>query len=281
MKKIALNILLAVSLCTPDSLHADENLFGFVYGAETLPAGHTDVYQFMTLRTGKDAGGYYGWDFETEVEYGFTDRFQGSISIENRYIRNKNVPGLDDTSHFTFGGVAATGKYRILSPFKDGIGLALRLEGGFVYHDEVDGLLEHDVYIAPTVILQKNFLDDTLVAELNLGTEWAWGKDPAEQYYKEFAAQGGFGISYRFARNWSAGVETHFRAEWPMFNLFHNFEHVVVYAGPTVHYAGKKWWATLNYDYQVYGTGVDEISAHQTFAEETRHVFRLKVGFNF
>ena len=47
---------------------ADEHLFGYVRGAETLPKGHADVYQFTTWRTGKSSGTYNGWDFDTEVE---------------------------------------------------------------------------------------------------------------------------------------------------------------------------------------------------------------------
>jgi hypothetical protein len=35
------------------------------------------------------------------------------------------------------------------------------------------------------------------------------------------------------------------------------------------------------WNYQVYGKSVDEPADGQTFAEETRQLFRLKVGFNF
>ena len=58
-------------------------------------------------------------------------------------------------------------------------------------------------------------------------------------------------------------------------------EHRVFYAGPSIHYSQKNWWATLTWNYQVYGKGVDEPADGQTFAEETRQLFRLKVGFNF
>jgi len=39
--------------------------------------------------------------------------------------------------------------------------------------------------------------------------------------------------------------------------------------------------AILTWNYQVYGKGVDEPADGQTFAEETRQLFQLKVGFNF
>lgn len=273
-------LALALVASVNPTAHADENLFGFIRGAETLPKGHFDFYQTVTLRTGKEAGVYRGWDFDTEVEYGFTDKLQGGLAVVNRYIYNRGVEELDDTNHLTFGGVEGNLKYRILSPFKDPFGLAVRLETGWLLHDEVGGLLEHEIYVAPDIILQKNFLDDTLITELNFGGEWAWGKDPAEQYYKEWSMQGGVGISYRFAPNWFIGVEGHARSEWPLFN-FNQFEHAVVYAGPALHYGTERWWATLSYNYQVWGHGVDETSRSSTFAEETKHVVRLKVGINF
>src|SRR6185295_19171381 len=91
-------------LIGPGPANADEQLFGFVRGAETLPKGKAEVYQFVTYRTGKDSGTYHGLDFDTEVEYGFTDRFQSSLAIVNHYNYNKNVDGLDDFNRFQFGG---------------------------------------------------------------------------------------------------------------------------------------------------------------------------------
>ena len=270
--------------CAATSARSDEQLFGFVRGAETLPQDRSELYQFVTLRTGKAEGTYYGFDFETELEHGFTDKFQASVAVENHYFYNQGVDGdrdaLDDTDAYRFGGVTVSGKYRLLSTFKDPVGLALRLESGFFLHDEVDGLLEHEWFVAPEVDLQKNFRDDTLITAAWFGTEWAWGKQPAEQYPRELSFQGGTGISYRFAPDWFAGLESSVRAEYPRFDL-NNFEHVVVYAGPSIHYSSKRWWATLTYVYQVWGRGVDEPRDGKTFAEETSSKIRLKMGFNF
>jgi hypothetical protein len=236
------------------------------------------------LRTGKAEGTYYGTDFETEIEHGFTDRLQADLSIENHYFYNKGVNGdrdsLDDTDAYRFGGIEAALKYRVLSPFKDPLGLSLRLESGYLLHDEVDGLRQHEFYLAPQLILQKDFLDDTLIWEVNLGPEWAWGKQPAELYPRELALAGATGLSYRFAPNWFFGAETHVRAEYPLFD-FNNFEHVVIYAGPALHYSARRWWATLSWNFQAYGQGVGEPNDGLTFAEETRYLVRLVIGFNF
>jgi hypothetical protein len=268
----------------PSTALSDEHLFGWVLGAETLPKNHAEVYEFLTLRTGKAEGTYLGFDSESEIEYGFTDQFQASLSLENHYFYIKGVNGdrdaLDNTNGFRFGGVALAGKYRLLSPFKDPVGFAVRLEAGYLAHDEVDGLKQTEGYVAPQLILQKNYLDDTLIFDANGGVEFAWGKRPAEQYPRELALTGGAGVSYRFAPNWYFGLESHIRSEYPMFHLG-NFEHAVVFAGPSLHYGAERWWVTLSYGYQIYGSGIDEPADRHTFAEEARNEIRLKVGLNF
>ncbi len=269
-----------VLACAPASVRADEQLFGFARGAETLPKGQFEVYQFITLRTGKQSGSYYGSDFDTEIEYGFTDRLQASLAVVNHYFNYENVPDLDDSKRLRFGGIEASAKYRVLSPFKDPIGLALRVETGYLWKDEVGGLPQKAFYLKPELDLQKDFFDDTLILVLDLAAEWTWGKQPAEEYPREFSFEVATGAMYRFAPNWFAGVEANLRAEYPLFDL-NFFEHRRVFLGPTIHYAQKRWWATLTWNYQVFGKGVDEDFDGITFAEETRNVFRLKVGVNF
>jgi hypothetical protein len=239
IKAMRIRILLALFLLLSiASLRADEQLFGFVRGAETLPAQRSEIYQFVTLHKGKSEGTYVSTDFETEYEYGFTDRFQASLSLEQHYFYNQGVDGerdaLGDKNNYRFGGVEGSAKYRILSPFKDPLGLAVRLEAGYLINDEVDGPRQHDRYLKPEIDLQKDFLDDRLICNADFGAEWAWGKQPAEQYPRELAPEGAAGIAYRFARNWFAGVEIHTRWEYPLFD-FDNLEHRVFYSGPSIH----------------------------------------------
>jgi len=258
---------------------ADENFFGTIRGAETLPAGRYDFYQSTTLRTGKDSGHYYGWDIDSEVEYGITDRFQVSAEIKQHLFDTHGVDGLPNSTFYRFGGIEFAAKYRFNSVFKDGYGLTFRPEFGFLKYDDVGGLSQKEVFIAPGLIYQKNFLDDTLIVVANGGFELAWGKKPAEEYDKEISLQGGIGITYRVAPNWFVGGEARIRSEYPDFD-FHNHEHTAVFVGPSIHYAAQKWWATVQWGYQVWGAGVDEPKGH-TFAEETSNEIRLKVGFNF
>ena len=56
---------------------------------------------------------------------------------------------------------------------------------------------------------------------------------------------------------------------------------MAIFAGPSLHYGGRRWWATLSYGYQIYGHGIDEHFANKTFAEEARHEVRLKIALNY
>ncbi|HET6887734.1 MAG TPA: DUF6662 family protein [Candidatus Udaeobacter sp.] len=85
-------------LCCVSIVRGDEQLFGFVRGAETLPAHRWKVYQFVTLGEGKSEGTYYGTHFETEAEYGFTNQFQASLSLIQHYFYNKGVDGAPQSS---------------------------------------------------------------------------------------------------------------------------------------------------------------------------------------
>ncbi len=273
-------ILLAALALSSSTVRADEHLFGWVRGAETLPHGHADAYQFITLRTGKAAGNYRGWDFNTEVEYGITDKFQIGLAVEQHYFHIHEVEELTEASTYRFGGLELSAKYRVLSPFKDKVGLALRVEAGYLWNDDVAGIEQEEVYLDPEIVLHKNFLDDTLIFHVNGGAQFAWGKKPAEEYDYELALHAAVGVAYRFAPGWFIGLETHIRSEFPEMD-FGNHEHTVVFAGPSLHYAAEKWWATLSYGYQVWGEGVDEPNNGKTYAEEARNELRLKVGFNF
>ena len=180
--KIRLAFTAAILYCV-SIVRGDEQLFGFVRGAETLPANRWEAYQFLTLGEGKSEGTYYGTHFKTEAEYGFTDQFQASLSLIQHYFYNKGVDGdrdaLDNTNAYRFGGFEGSAKYRVLSPFKDPIGVALRLEAGYLLRDEVDGLDQHERYVKPEIDFQKDFLEDRLICAVDFGAEWVWGKEPA------------------------------------------------------------------------------------------------------
>ncbi len=180
----------AILFWAVSTIRADEQLWGFVRGAETLPAKRAEFYQFFVLHEGKAEGTYYGSDFESEFEYGFIDRFQASIAVEQHYFYNKGVDGdrdaLNDTDAYRFGGVKVSGKYRLLSPFKDPIGLALRLESGYLWNDEVDGLPQSEFFLKPEIDFQKDFRDDTIILAFDLAADGPGGNSRRRNIQESF-----------------------------------------------------------------------------------------------
>ena len=60
---------------------ADEQLWAFARGAETLPKGHGRGLPVRDAAHRQEgSGNYYGYDFDTEIEYGFTDRSRPASS---------------------------------------------------------------------------------------------------------------------------------------------------------------------------------------------------------
>ena len=283
-RMIATSFAVAGLLCVES--RADENLFGWSKGSETLPKGHIDLYQFTTLRTGKadEDGSYNAYDFETEIEYGYSDKLQLAFSVAQNYFSGSALEddgdGLTQTG-YRFGGVAAAAKYRFLSPFIDDYGMALNFSTGYNRHDETAGIVENHIFVAPTLIFQKNFLDNTLITTASAGIDFGWGKKPAEEYSKEMGLESRMGVSYRFAPGWFVGLEGRIRSEYPQFDITTN-EHVVIFVGPNLHYASEKFWATLAWAYQAYGHETDDQQVDdRAFAEQVQNEIHLKVGFNF
>jgi hypothetical protein len=90
-----LNVLCAITVLglTPaNALRADENLFGYTYGAETLPRGESELYTWQTFRFGKESGSYFGWDQKYEYEWGITDRLQASLYLNFNAVDIEGVP---------------------------------------------------------------------------------------------------------------------------------------------------------------------------------------------
>ena len=123
---------------------ADESLFGYLRGAETLPKGATELVQHVTRRWDKGAGNYTAYDSKTELEYGVTDRFTSAVYLMGQSV---NTQGLlidgyipkDERSGFKLSGLEVSAKYNFLSPAKDGFGLAAYVSGVYSMLDPHSG----------------------------------------------------------------------------------------------------------------------------------------------
>ena len=287
----ALGALLAVS--TPAL--ADENLFGTVKGAETMPAGSWEAYQVFTDRRDKGVGSYSSLTATTELEYGVTNKFTlgggiKALAVEtDGLVIDGYIPG-DYKRDLSLAGFEATAKYNFLSPALDDFGLSGFWEFNYMSIDPHSGRDKDTLSLESSLLAQKYLLEGELILVGNLGMEatyakrgeinnlpegFEWPTDPEMEI--EFKL--GSGISYRFAPNWFVGAEVQYETE---FETEVGQERWSVFAGPNLHYATSKWWATLSWMPQLQGGGeLVQEGDDLHLIEKTEGEARLKLGYNF
>ncbi|HEY9098369.1 MAG TPA: DUF6662 family protein [Thiobacillus sp.] len=292
---------------------ADENLLGYVSGAETLPQGASEAYLFMTHRWDKGQGRYQANDVSVEYEYGLTHRLTASFELKGQsidtsglvidgYLPGANRYGLKPS------GVEGKLKYNFLSAAKDPVGLSGTFALVQLWRDPHSGLDKDTTKAEFGLQLQKLLLDDQLTLMANTGIEATYAKraplsaatqaradsaiqalnnDPSSSFEwatepeMEIEFKLGAGASYRFARNWSVGLETLYETE---FETEVGQERWSVFAGPSIHYGSKQWWATLTWFEQLAGGKeqyINQAADNLHLIEKTRHELRFKLGYNF
>ena len=275
------------ALATP--ARADEQYFGYTYSAEVLGKGATETELWVTDRRGKDEGHFDAQDYRLELEHGFTDRLTvaGYANFAGHHIRGLE-PDFERTDRdFAFRGLSAEFKYNVLSPYKDGVGLTLYAEPGWSrIHGGGEKGTEYELEVK--AILQKNFLDDRLIWASNLTFEPEWEKekhvdavtgDVESEWEKELKLEVSTGLTYRVAPGWYAGVEGRYASVYPDWTNGLHRETSAVFAGPAIHYGGRKWWATLSYLPQLFGS--PSPGGSRALDEFEKRELRLKLGYNF
>ena len=276
---------------------ADENLLGYVKGAETLPEGAAEFYQFFTQRKGKSAGHYEAWNTVSEFEYGVSNRFTASAALLGQSIDTSGLvidgymPGDEDYG-WKASGIELSAKYNFLSPALDDFGLSLLTSAEYTTLDPHSGKDKNTMSIEFNLIGQKYFLEGQLIWVGNIALEatralrkqiddlpedFEWPTDAEMEL--EFKA--GTGVSYRFVENWFVGAELLYEEER---ETEVDLERYSFFAGPSLHYGSANWWATLTYFKQLKGGGEQfdqqtDLDLH--LIEKTEQEIRFKFGYNF
>jgi hypothetical protein len=271
-------LLLLLSLVVALETRAEENLFGYTYGAETLPKGSSEIYQWITRRSGKGRGTYTAYDLKTEFEHGFTDHFQASVylNFERFDIQGVGTPFQNLKRGLDWQGAQTAFKWNLRSPYQDGLGVAVYLEPGYARYHSVTGIRQDEIELETKLILQKDFYEGLLQWAFNLTPEIEFEHEGAE-WEPEFILEASTGLAYRFAPKWFGGLEARYHSEYPE---FHAREHYAIFLGPTIHYGAKDWWFTFTYLPQIVGRPAE--SGRKIHLEEhEKNEFRLKIGYNF
>ena len=292
---------------------ADENLFGYVAGAEPTPKGHQETYFWLTRRADKGAGTYSAYDLKLEYERGVTDNLATAFYLKGQTINTSGIRidgyiPADNKYGMRPSGVEASLKYAFLRPALDDIGLAAYFSASYDWRDPHSGQDKDKYTFESKLLMQKYLLDGQVVLAANLGLETTYAKrapiatlpindatgEPLEwptTPEMEIGVIAAFGATYRFAPNWYVGAEALYDTE---FETQVGTERWSWQLGPTLHYGARSWWATLTWMQQVKGGGTtfgpvsfngvrypgqDDSGLH--LIEKTKSEIRLKVGFNF
>ncbi|MBI2379812.1 MAG: hypothetical protein HYV16_03530 [Gammaproteobacteria bacterium] len=288
---------------------ADEGLWVYTKGADTLPEGRVEAKLSSISRLDKNSGDYAFHDIRPEIEYGLTD----SLTISAEALVFHHDYAVDDPElnpmfetqggegerfkDTQFGGYELSMKYNLLSTYKDALGFSVGL--GYEKREKyrLDGAdIDQDSFVL-AFYTQKNFLDDTLMLAVTPKIEFERRKSPGvleEEIALDFSA----GIAYRFAPQWFVGLDFRHQSDYlnpqeegefnpeldrSSFDLSdfrvgsrHQYGN---YFGPTLHYAAKEWWVTAGVLWQVRGGG-SKFSFSRDGRNWDEHE-RMHVGLSF
>jgi hypothetical protein len=172
----------------------------------------------------------------------------------------------------------------LASPYKDDLGVALYGEVSYDTVDAITGEKGRGWELETKLVLQKPYLDGQLQWLTNLELEAeTWRPDAGGGTEVAIAPRLRTGVSYRFAPNWFIGLEG-----WVDMEVLRpadgswEFDHWDAFAGPSIHYGGKRWWATLTWAEQLRGSNEAEGNrAGLHLADHAQRELRLKVGYNY
>lgn len=294
-------------LALPSVAHADESLWIYTKGAETLPKGETEVKAALISRRGKAQADYVFNEVKLEVEHGFTDRLTGYAELviydHNYSTTNPDLQPLFDTQggaggrfkKTQIGGIDLGVKYNILSPYKDPIGFAVSVEWDHRFKYRIDGAKINQDEVDLTLHFQKNLFNDQLILAFSPKIEWEHRLSPGI-IEKEIALDISAGASYRVAPKLYIGGEFRHQSDYlsPYDTVAQEYDPNLSpskfpfkfgsqyqngnYLGPTVHYADKKWWATAGVLWQISGGGKFAINEGGLNVDEHE---KVHVGLTF
>lgn len=232
-------MLLTVTLAPP--AHANPRPLPFTYQSESLAKGTGEVEQFIdfspTQARNANSGApthYLATQFQTEIEYGLTDRLE--IALYLMFVPQPN-PGLfTSLPELTMGnGSSQRIRYRFADPGAWPVDVA-------VYGEVTEN--DHELELEAKVILQRRIGKLRLITNLWAEREMYYNRD------REWVLNPTLGATYEFSPKFHLGLEGWMRAEYLDGQVgsreFDRGPHVFV--GPAFMFNfGPVWWTTGAY----------------------------------
>jgi hypothetical protein len=214
-------LLLAGSLVTTTLVsHATERRFVFNYETTTAAKGSFEYEQYVTWG---HRGGFDGWTFRHEIEYGISDTLQIGVYA---FDWEHNREGGQSSTDWKGSGIELIKSFS--DPTKDVLGSALYLESL---------VSDTTISVEGKLLLQKNFGPFAVVYNAVLEAEW-------EDGYKEDVGvlEQTVGLSYQITPQFFVGVEAFHGVE---FEHWSDSSASLVYVGPNLSVRSSKLWFTV------------------------------------
>ncbi len=298
------NLLVGVCAATifSTSVFAAESLFAFTLGVDTLPKGQSEIALGMAALGGKRSGSFTAVTFSGAYERGVGDNLSLTAGLGGFYINSDDnafgmapdasgapAPIIPAFSEERLSRVEIGVQRRILSPYTDYFGFAVRTDATFEWFEDDSANTKAKQYgIRPTLIFQKNFLDDTLNLGAVVSANFRHGcqKSAAPTIgpdicRNEVEFRPSLGAAYRFAPKWNIGAETFYRKKYTE----NGDSPGSLFIGPTIHYGDKRWYATASMFWQAAGSSIYAPPMSLQYANNLTRLaneteFRFRVGVN-
>ncbi len=261
--------LATLAIAASDSLSADERFFTYSYEPKVLPSGALEFEQWATLRAGKEAGVFSRWDLRSEFEYGLTDRLTSALYLNFQSLHFDSADDAQDEDHFEFQGLSSEWKFKLFDPTADPVGLLL-------YGEATTNFQELE--LEEKLVLGKDLGRTVLALNVTVEEEWEFEREGGEsETEEELVLEFTAGAAYHLTDRFAIGLELRQKNVFPEME---DLDHAALFAGPALHYAGQRWWATLTVLPQLVAlTGATQ--SHLDLDEFERAEARLILGINF
>ncbi len=250
---------------------ADNRIFTYTYEPETEPKGDWELEQSVTARVGRNAvvgqQDYQQWEFRTEVEHGFTDRYTASLYVNDTYESYRDPATGANSSGNRWAGISIENRYLVLDPVENPVGLTLYLEPSW------DG---QNAELEQKIILGQRFGEWKWAVNLTHATEWTDDSKSSEGELELSAS-----LARNLSANWTLGLEFRDHNELPEYR---QWENTAVYLGPTLSYHRLNWWTAFSVMPQIYGANFLGNPGQNSQLELEGHErlnVRLLIGYSF
>ena len=291
----------------PDAIDAradvsTDSLFGFTDGTDTNTAGERE-FSFDTITSvGKRAvtladgtpggkGRFFATTQQASVQYGVSDAFNVELGAFGDLRHIRGVPDIVDKSHYTFNGLSAQFKYRLVERTPDNpIGIALSAEPRWARVADQEGVAQKSFSAETKLMLDARLVPGLLWYGVNIGFEPQAARFHTGEGERQSTFTASNALSMRVLNKSAFGIGTYLGLEASYQRAFTGLfaqqtSGEAAFAGLTLfHQFSKNAYLAAAWSTQVWGRQRDPaplVSHSLDLWNFQRHIARLKVGFNF